>query len=474
MKFKKHIHFIGIGGTAMASLAVAFKRAGFKVTGSEPHQIFNPIKSYLQKNKIKYYFPFNGKKMNNPDDIVIGNAHVSDLNPEIIYARENNMEIQHFPQLVKKYLIKKNSVVVAGTYAKTSITAMLAYLFDQVEKNPSYLLGGIPLNFNHGARINTPKGANWSVVEGDEYPSASPWDYSSKFEFYSPKYLILSSAEWDHMDIFKTKKSYVDRFKKLVASMPKDGLIVAKLNGENLSKVLERAKCKIAYYTFDNKEIKKYRNKEIYSIDTSQIKNNKIKFALYKNNKKLDDFETQLLGDFNLENWSGALALAQELKLPTAKTKNAVKNFKGVKRRLEIRSNKNNITIIDDFAHSPSKAKGAVTALKKHFPKSRIFVIFQPNRGGRSVKCIKNYKNVFDGVHQVIIPSMTIYKKKPGVKEVTDPELTTHLKKLKAPAIYIPDDKKIISHLKKSARPNDVIIFMGSRDFDTMIRRLSS
>ena len=152
---KKHIHFIGIGGTAMASIAVAFRHAGFKITGSEPHEIFPPMSDYLKKNKIKYYFPFDPKKIGKPDEIVIGNAHYSDENVEVKYARENNIELEHFPRLLEKYFIKKNSIVVAGTYAKTTITAMAAWLFEAAGKNPSYMLGGIPLNFQHGARLSS-------------------------------------------------------------------------------------------------------------------------------------------------------------------------------------------------------------------------------------------------------------------------------------------------------------------------------
>jgi len=115
----------------------------------------------------------------------------ADTNPEVMYARENGIELEHFPRLLEKYFIKKNSIVIAGTYGKTSITAMVAWLFESANKNPSYMLGGLPLNFNHGARLTK---TNISIVEGDEYPAASPWDYSSKFDFYHPKYLILTSA----------------------------------------------------------------------------------------------------------------------------------------------------------------------------------------------------------------------------------------------------------------------------------------
>ncbi len=481
MKNKKHIHFIGIGGTAMASIAVAFRQAGFKITGSEPKEIFPPMSDYLKKNKIKYYFPFNPEKIGKPDEIIIGNAHYSDENPEVKYARKNKIKLEHFPKLLEKYLIKKNSVVIAGTYGKTTTTAMVSWLFERANKNPNYLLGGLPLNFNHGARLTK---SNWSIVEGDEYPAASPWDYSPKFKYYHPKYLILTSAEWDHFDIFKTKKSYIDVFKKLVKSVPKDGLIVAKLGGENLDEVLKHARCKIIFYNC-NKNIK-YKNKKIYNVKNIFTKNKKTEFELYKSEKLIGGFQTQLIGDFNLENWCAAITLASELKLPFKKIQQAVKTFKGVKRRLEVRSVKNKITVIDDFAHSPSKAKASVKALVKHFPNSKIFVVFEPNRGGRALKCMPNYSNIFTGVYKVFIPKLTEYKKKPGVYDVSGSELTkylTHLRqgyggqacdfsRRKPKVIYQPDSNKILQNILKLAKPNDVVAFMGSRNFDGMIKEL--
>ena len=519
-KKNKHIHFIGIGGTAMASIAVAFRHAGFKITGSEPHEIFPPMSDYLKKNKIKYYFPFDPKKIGKPNEIIVGNAHYSDENVEVKYARENNIELEHFPRLLEKYFIKKNSIVIAGTYAKTTITAMVAWLFEAAEKNPSYMLGGIPLNFNHGARLSSinfkPSLKDiWSIAEGDEYPAASPWDYSSKFDFYHPKYLILSSTEWDHFDIFKTKRDYINSFINLVKSIPKDGLIVAKSGGENISGVLKKLKCKIVYYSGEKRKEKREKKiinskKDLYYIDDIKYKDGITKFSVFKNDRLVGNFETSLIGDFNLENWCAAIALANELKLDLKKIQAGVKSFIGVKRRLEIRFPTHfklqthfsgglenfkptleevfektlticppvrrevgkKIIIIDDFAHSPSKARGSAQALAKYFHGSRIFVVFEPNRGGRALKCMKNYYNIFSNIYKIFIPKLSQYKKKPGVYDVSGKELAMHLKKSHKNIVYQPDNQKILKSIIKSVRSGDVVAFMGSRNFDILIKDL--
>lgn len=514
MSKNKSIHFIGISGTAMASLARAFKVAGFKITGSEAEHVFPPMSTYLAKNKIKYYSPFNDKKVGQPNEIVVGNAHYSDTNPEVIYARKNKIELEHFPRLIEKYLIKKKSIVVTGTYGKTSTAAMLAWLLDKAGQEPNYMLGGIPINLKHGASLTN---SNWSVVEGDEYPAASPWDFSPKFDFYQPKYLLLSSAEWDHMDIYKTKKSYIDVFKKLVARVPKNGLIIAKKDGENLEEVLKNAKCKVIYYyschsdanrnpetlktvKLPGSRVEHGMTNEFYFIDEVKVKGKITEFVLKKyvpsfvihtqmgiqkktkKNRVTDQaeddiatigkFQTQLLGEFNLENWCAALSMAIELGTPIKILQSAVRQFKGVKRRLEIRQQKNGITIIDDFAHNPSKAKESVLALKKHFPQNKIYVIFEPNRGGRSINCLQNYNNVFNGIDKIFIPKLSNYKPKEGVVDVSGKELAKYLRKTHKNVVYEENNEKILAWLKNHAKPGTVIAFLGSRDFGGMLEKI--
>ncbi|MDD5290002.1 MAG: Mur ligase family protein [Patescibacteria group bacterium] len=494
MTITKKIHFIGIGGTAMAALAVAFKRAGFIVTGSDSGNIFPPMSTHLKKNGIKYGLGFKEKNLGQPNEVVLGNAHVSNLNPEIAMAKKRGLPIIHFPRLIEKYLIKKNSVVVAGTYGKTTITAMAAWLLEKAGKNPNYMLGGIPIDLENGARLIK---SDWSVTEGDEYPAASPWDSAPKFKYYHPKFLILTSAEWDHMDVYKTKESYLEVFRKLVASVPENGLIVAKAGGENLAGVLKGAKCKIIYYSNQKLE-NRNQDEKLYYISGVEVIGDKTKFIVKKrlsakiNNHPrsvaterpllekegmtttVGEFETKLLGEFNLENWCAAVALAIELRIPLKKIQAGVKSFSGVKRRLEIRGVKKGVTIIDDFAHNPAKARQSVLALRRHFPKNKIYVIFEPNRGGRSEKCLSGYNKVFAGITKVFISKLTEYPPKKGVKDVSGKELVKYLKKTHGGVTYEPETKELINKLKKIAKSGDVIAFLGSRNFGGVLERLLS
>jgi len=177
-----------------------------------------------------------------------------------------------------------------------------------------------------------------------------------------------------------------------------------------------------------------------------------------------------------LENWAAALSLAYELKLPVKDLQGATKSFRGVKRRLEVRMAKTGISVIDDFAHSPAKARESIRALKKHFPKSRIFVIFEPNRGGRSVKCLKKYKGVFDGIYKLYIPKLKVYKKKTRVKDLSGRELAdnlrTYVRKLESNVFYFANRDKILADILKQVKAGDVVAFLGHGNFDEMIKKI--
>src|SRR3989338_8593044 len=219
----KRIHFIGICGVAMSAIALAFKRQGWKVTGSDVG-FYPPISTYLQKNKVDYYPGGHPEKMTaegNPDVVVVGNV-ASSTNPEWLYVKKNNLQYQSYPEIIQKFFIKINSIVCAGTYGKSSSATLLTWILKETGHNPSYMFGGLSLNNIPAAELTD---SDWSVVEGDEY-KASRWDTGPKFAYYSPTELLLTSIVWDHADIYPTETLYREAFQKLIDSLPKNGLLV--------------------------------------------------------------------------------------------------------------------------------------------------------------------------------------------------------------------------------------------------------
>jgi len=468
MTNKKHIHFIGICGVGMGALAVMFKKMGWEVTGSDKG-FFPPISEHLQKAKINFYPGWHPEKIGSPQIVVMGNF-ISLKNPEYLEVIRKKLTIKSFPELVKKYIIKKNSIVVAGTYAKTTISALLSHILKQAKKNPSWFVGGIAPNLKNGAHNGE---GQWSITEGDEYSTAR-WDIRSKFLWYKPTHLILSSVIWDHVDIFPREKDYLDSFAKLIKLLPSHGKILANLKKEkdnNLEKTISLTDTEIIRY--GRREAIK--NKKDYSYEINSLSSQKSCFTVYNQNKVLGEFETKLFGEHMIENLTAGIAMADIIGIEIDKIKKSIHSFQGVKRRLELKSSEKNIFIFDDLAHSPIKAESSLKAIRLYFPQSRIFAIYEPNVGNRTETSKKFYQQTFSSADFVLIPRLSKTKtnakqeKRMDGKELAEIIKKENKKNLKVS--YFEIDDELINFLKTKTRPKDVIIFLGSHSFRGMINQ---
>lgn len=465
---KKHIHFIGICGVGMGALAVMFKEMGWKVTGSDKG-FFPPISEHLQKAEINFYPGWRPENIGSPEIVVVGNF-ISLKNPEYLEVVRRKLTIKSFPELVKEYVVKKNSIVVAGTYAKTTISALLSHILKQSGKDPSWFVGGITPNLENGAHYGQ---SEWSVTEGDEYSTAR-WDIRSKFLWYKPTHLILSSVIWDHVDIFPREEDYLSSFAELMKLLPSQGKILAnqkKEKNDNLEKIISLTKLNVIRY--GKKELVK--NKEDYSYKINSLSAQKSCFTIYNQNKVLEKFETQLFGEHMIENLTAGIAMADMIGLKIDKIKKAIRSFRGVRRRLELKSSKKNIFIFDDLAHSPIKAKSSLEAIKLHFPEARIFAIYEPNVGNRTETSKKFYKQIFSSADTVLIPRLSLTKTNAEQeKRMNGEELAKTIKeknKKNLKVFYFENDDELVNFLETKTKPEDVIIFLGSHSFRGMIEQ---
>ncbi len=466
MTEQKHIHFVGICGVGMGAIAVMMKKMGWQVTGSDKG-FFPPISDFLKEHQIDFYPGWHPEKMNQPDIVIVGNF-ISLKNPEYLFAKENNLTIKSYPELVAQYIIKKNSIVIAGTYGKTTIAAFLTHLFKKAGLNPSWFVGGLAKNLESGAENNQ---GDWSIVEGDEYTTAR-WDPQPKFFLYKPTHLILTSVVWDHLDIFPTEKKYNQIFQKLIKLIPQNGQIIAAQRKDNqkIDKIISQSKAEIIRY---GKKGLKFNNKN-YSYEINSFKKVFSEFTIYYNEKILGKFTTSLLGEHLIENLSSGIALAHNIGIDLKIIQKAVTDFQGVKRRLEIRAEINKIKIIDDLAHSPSKAHASLTAIKTHFPQAKIFAVYEPNVGNRTISSQKFYSRIFNLADYLIIPRLSKTKiDAHQEKRMNGQELANIIKQKnkETKVLYLEDDDKLIDFLVNEVKPKDVIIFLGSHSFRGMIEQ---
>ncbi len=451
------IHFIGICGVAMGGLALALKKAGHTVTGSDKG-FFPPISTYLKENGVAYYpgwHPNNMIENGAPDLVVVGNVAAS-ANPEWVYVQEHQLPYVSYPELIEKYFLKQNSVVCAGTYGKTSSTALMSQILSDAGYDPSYMFGGLSIDDTPSAAIGS---SDWSVLEGDEYKTAR-WDNSPKFAHYNPTQLLITAVEWDHADIYPTEEKYFETFETLIRSLPLDGLLVA---SERAHLYAQYAPCQIRTYGLSE------RNDYIYSNVISTEKGIEFDITHLGNNYHI---KSPLISDYQAENITGCFALAHSIGIGVNSITRSIAKHQGLKRRMEKRC-EGEITVIDDIAHSPMKAASALATVR-HITKGRVIAVFEPNTGNRQPSAIDGYAHAFKDADTVIIPRLTIIKtnKTGGDIPLTGAELAGIIGKTHHDARYIDTDTEVIHTITETAQAGDVIVFLGSHGFRGMIEEV--
>jgi len=363
---QKHIHLIGICGTAMASLAGMLKQRGHKVTGSDA-AAYPPMSEFLNSLNIPVLQPFSETNLQpRPDVVVVGNA-ISRGNVELEFVLNECIAFQSMPQLLHdEFLCDKERLVVAGTHGKTTTSSMLAWIFDQAGRRPSFLIGGIPENF--GSSFALGEGGEF-ILEGDEYDTAF-FDKGPKFLHYFPDAVILTSVEFDHADIYKDLDEVKTAFKRLVNLIPQRGLLVAWDGHPNVDECVSRALCRVERYGFGENSTWRIVDVE-YTPELTR-------WRVLRDGRLWADIEFGLAGEYNVLNATAAAAMAANYGIESEAIAGALRTFRSVKRRLEVKAEIGGITIIDDFAHHPTAIAQTLKAVRSRYDGRRIWAILEP------------------------------------------------------------------------------------------------
>ena len=366
MTQKKHIHLIGICGTAMASLAGMLRQRGFKVTGSDAAS-YPPMSDFLASLEIPVYQPFSPMNLQTrPDLVVVGNA-ISRGNVELEHILDEHFPFCSLPQILHdEFLRGKEVIVVAGTHGKTTTTSMLSWIFHTSGQQPSFLIGGIAENF--GSSFALGQGKHF-ILEGDEYDTAF-FDKGPKFLHYFPDSVILTSVEFDHADIYKDLDAVETSFKRLVNLVPRRGRIIAHDTGESVERCVNRAFCSVERYGVSPTAT--------WRVANLRLEPNRTTWNVLRDGQPWAEFQFQLGGEYNVWNATAAAAMAASYGISKEEISAALKTFKSVKRRLEVKAQVNGITIIDDFAHHPTAIGGTMAALRSRYPGARLWAILEP------------------------------------------------------------------------------------------------
>ncbi len=380
-----HIHIIGICGTFMGSLALLARDLGMKVTGCDLN-VYPPMSDQLNSAGIKLIEGFGEDQLKiKPDLWVIGNIATRKF-PIIESILNEKLPFTSGPAFLANYILKDYEVVaVSGTHGKTTISSLLAWIFEFSDYDPGFLIGGLPHNFQKSAKSGKKGGV--FVLEADEYDTAF-FDKRSKFLHYTPKVAIINNLEFDHADIFRDLQAIEDQFFNWIKIIPSKSKIFLNKTNDSLIKLIERGIWSDAEF-FNTDDGWKFKNPKESSIN---LKNNKINKEIFENFIICDDQKcklkvtTCLLGEHNKSNIVAAAAAAKYMGISLEQTVEAVKNFRGIKRRMELRGEKKGIKVFDDFAHHPTAIKKTIEGIKKQLisqekvqnGQQRLLVVLEP------------------------------------------------------------------------------------------------
>ena len=449
----RKVHLIGICGKGMSGLAIMLKQKGYIVSGSD-EGFYEPVAGLLKKNKIKIATPHRIENIPADADFIIIGKHaklVPETNAEVKQAFASGVPIKSLPEAIGDLLGGKENTVVVGSFGKSTMTALITHILRESKLDPSYFIGAVPLGFKQNAHLG--KGKNF-ILEGDEYPSAN-WDSTSKMQYMNPTNAVLTSGEHDHINVFPTEESYIAPFEKFVKLLPKNGLLVACKDGKNVVSIAKKSKSKVVYYGIH--EVNSYHAENIvYSMNTT--------FDLYNKNKKIISLQTSMLGRHNIENIIGASAFVLEKKLVSvAELQKAIKNFKGLSGRIDLKPAKSSVLVYEGFGSSYAKAKSVFEALSLHYPEKRLITVFEPHTfSWRNEQAKAWYNDVFDSSNIVLILPPPGHGANTH-NQMSQDDIVKIVKEHKGPNVYAPKDEgEALAILKNILKPEDLISLITS------------
>lgn len=457
----RHVHFIGICGTGMASLAAMLQERGYKVTGSD-EGIYPPMSEFLAEKKIRVAQGFNIANLEPaPDLIVVGNA-LSRGNPEIEYLL--NFKIPHtsFPEAVKDFFLRgKTSIVIAGTHGKTTTASMVSWVLHAAGLEPSFLIGGIAENFQSGYGLGD---GRYFVIEGDEYDSAF-FDKGPKFLHYLPDLVVIGNVEFDHADIYPDLDAVTLQFRRLVNLIPQRGFLAVGADNPSALAVSRNSLCK--------KETFGLSSDNDWGARDIRYQDDRLCFDILNRKKLFRNLRLALYGTFNLRNALAATAVLHRLGVPEDDIRDGLEQFRGVRRRLQFLAEVGGIRIYEDFAHHPTAIRETLQALRSSLHPARLWAIYEP----RSATSRRNVfqREIVDALGEadcIAMPPLFKPEKVPEGERLDVARVIADLRSMGRAAWNLDDVEGIIRTVCAEARSGDIVVILSNGGFGGIYEKL--
>ena len=456
----RRLHFIGIGGTAMATLAVLLKRRGVTVQGSD-QAIYPPMSDVLAADGIEPFEGFRAEQIGDDVDlVVVGNA-ISRGNTALEAVLDRKLRYASLPEVVRdEFLWEARSLVVAGTHGKTTTAALVAWLLTGAGVDPSLLLGGVAKNFGTSCRLG--RGREF-VIEGDEYDSAF-FDKTAKFLKYLPDVAVIGSIEFDHADIYDDLEAIRVAFRRLVRLVPDRGLLLVGADNGEASALRADARCRVESFGLQP-------DADWRAVAIAPGRDGTA-FCIERNGKPFADVMSPMFGDHNVRNVLAATAMAVDAGVDAAAIAEGVASFEGVRRRLEVCGEVRGVTVYDDFAHHPTAVSETLAAVRAAYPDRRVWAIFEPRSATACHRTMEaDLTSALMNADEVVLPA--VYRKTlPKVARLAPERVVAALIARGVRARHLQKVDEIVKVVTREAREGDQVIVMSNGSFGDIHTKL--
>ncbi len=446
----------------MASLAAMLKSKGYEVYGSD-EGVYPPMSDFLAQQNIPVFEGFDPAHLEPaPDLVIVGNV-ISRGNVEIEAILDRHIPYMSLPDALRDFLIRgKRSIVVTGTHGKTTTTSLLAWMFQSAGRNPNFMIGGIPKNFDRGFQVS--QGDDF-IIEGDEYDSAF-FDKAAKFLRYLPDIGIINSIEFDHADIYNSLDDIKLAFRRFVNLVPRSGLLVINQDDSNVREVTQKAFCPVV--TFGKSNEADWQGKNV------RFKSTRTEFDIYYQNEFWGQASSAFPGEHNIRNILAATAVAKFVGIDKNNILQAILSFQGVKRRLELKGRVRGIDVYDDFAHHPTAVKETLAAMRAQFPQQRIWALYEP-RSATSRRNVfqREFVDAFGEADVILVAPVHRPDKAPPDQLFSSETLVTDLQ-ARGKISHRFTVEEMVGFLKEQGKENDIIVTFSNGPFGGIHTKLLS
>ncbi|MBT5782742.1 MAG: UDP-N-acetylmuramate--L-alanine ligase [Candidatus Marinimicrobia bacterium] len=444
MKFRKikHIHFVGIGGIGMSGIAELLLNLGFDISGSDISNNEN-----VERLKILGVIIFHGHNPENIKgcDVLVYSSAVSLNNSEIIRAKQMGLPVIKRAEMLGELInLKETSIAISGTHGKTTTSSMIGSMLTYAGKEPTLVVGGLVQNLNSNSKLGE---GQIIVVEADEFDRS--------FLSLKPTIAIVNNIELEHTDCYKDLNDLENSFLQFCQSVPFYGSVLLNIDSFSIKNILHKIERPVTTYGMSRDAA--FRAKEL------EFKENKSTYSLFRAEENLGKIHLNVPGEHNIMNSLGAVALGFELGLSFNSIKNGLLDYKGVRRRFDIKGSHNDVMVVDDYAHHPTEVSTTIEAAKKGWNR-KLIVVFQPHLYTRTKEFYKEFAKSLEKADFIIITSIYPSREKP-IPGITSKLISDYIDKTKKDVLFnVNDVDQAITILNEIAKPGSMILTLGAGD----------